>query len=97
MLKWLDSTEVEGRLGTPTRLRVEEELCRLEWVASVDARQITPIVTAFLAVTSNTPEHFQARMIEGEVEANLRGVGGHVEDWFWTTNCSNDFGQIVSF
>ena len=67
MLVWLDTTEVERRLGTPSRLRVEEELGRLEGIAAINTRKVAPVVATFLALTTDTPEHFEAWVVEGKV------------------------------
>ena len=48
-------------------------------VSPLDAGQVAPIVASFLALATNTPEHFEAGVVERKVETNLRRIGGHVE------------------
>lgn len=79
MLVRLHGTEVERRLGAPTRLRVEEELGGAEGIAPVDAGQVAPVVATLLALAPDAPEDLRHGVVEREVEANLRGRGGHVE------------------
>jgi hypothetical protein len=64
-----DTTPVESGLLTEPRGGVEKELGIDDWVPTIDTGQVAPVVAPLLALTTNTEDELECRVVEGEGNA----------------------------